>query len=214
MNHTALIYLDIETGPNPVKPDYPPFKVSNGATKPETIQKQKDEYELIKEELRDAVWRKQSLDPLRGTIICLSFAIDDGEVVSLVGEEKDILMKFEDVVRDVPYGEFICFNGKRFDFVWLFYRAVKYGLKVLRDILPHTRNANNVTDVMELFSATSYGSDSWVSLDSLAKFLGLPCKESQGSEIHDMYLKGEIDKIVEHCELDVKLVRDIYNLTK
>lgn len=213
-DRTPTLVIDIETWASNNKPDYPPFKVSSGATKPETIQKQKDEYETTKEELRDKLWRKQALDSMRGAIICVCYAIDDADVQHIVGDtEQDILTELDNVLANIPYPIVVGWNISRFDLVWLFHRGLRYGLKNILTSLPNKKDDQAMMrDLMNVFSATSYGSDSWVSLDEAARFLGFPSKAVSGKDIHDLYVNGQIDVIIEHCVYDVELCRKIHKL--
>ena len=204
---TVNLFMDIETYSSDNKPTIEDISAPANY-------KDADKILAYKQEHLDSAWRKQALDSMLGQIICISYAINDEEVVALTGTEKEIIAAFADVVCAYPYAQFVGFNHKRFDLVWLFHRFVKYKHSEAMVILPHTKNDSSIIDVMEIFSASNYGSDSWVSLDTLAKFLGLPCKDFDGSKIHDLYLEGKIDEIVKHCEDDVRLTRDIYKLTQ
>jgi predicted PolB exonuclease-like 3'-5' exonuclease len=213
-----ILFLDLETWASPNKPDYPPFKVTGNATKPETIQKQKDEYELNKESLRDALWRKQALNSLKGQIIVIGYAFNDDDVTVLLSEdEEELLLTFDEALAerdDLIWVKTVAHNALRFDLPWLYHRTLKYDLPNLSTLLPSgKKDITNVIDTLSLFSYTAYGSDFWHSLDDIASFFGFPNKESQGSEIHDLWLNEEYDKIISHCKYDIELLRNIYKRT-
>jgi hypothetical protein len=54
----------------------------------------------------------------------------------------------------------------------------------------------------------------YVSLDKIAKFLGLEGKEDgiDGSKVYDMWLEGQLEKIENYCRDDVELVREVYKI--
>jgi hypothetical protein len=54
----------------------------------------------------------------------------------------------------------------------------------------------------------------YVSLDKIAKFLGLGGKEEgiDGSKVYDMWLEGQLEKIEKYCREDVELVREVYKI--
>ena len=205
---TVNLYLDLETWAGNAKPTLDTIEAPANYTDPIKIQ-------AYKEKNLDKAWRKQALDSMKGEIICLCFAINDGDVVSLTGTEKDILTQFDEVIGEYPWCILIGHNILRFDLPWLFHRGIKFGLKGLKSIIPHAKNDTAmVRDTLNIFAGIAFGSDSWYSLSELANFLGIPDKEFNGSEIHDLYLAGNINKIVEHCSYDVSLVRTIYKMTQ
>ena len=205
---TVNLYLDLETWAGNTKPTLNTIEAPANYKDPDKIQ-------AYKVENLDKVYRKQALDSMKGEIICLCYAINDGAVVALTGTEEDILTQFDDMLGGYPWSIFIGHNILRFDLPWLFHRGVKFGLKSLKFIVPHAKNdMAMVRDTLNIFAGTAFGSDSWYSLDELAQFLGLDSKEFNGSEIHDLYLAGNINKIIEHCSYDVSLVRTIYKMTQ
>lgn len=206
---TAELYFDIETVCSPNKPSLDEIEAPSNY-------KDADKIQAYKEANVDKLWRKQALDSMKAQVICISYAINDEPVITIMHDnEEDVMKDFESVVGENPYAIFIGHNILRFDIPFLWHRAVKYKLPYLKSILPHERyDKAMVRDTLSIFSVTSYGSDSWISLDTLAKFLGLPTKEHHGSEIHDLYLAKDYDAIAKHCEDDVNLVRTIYKLTQ
>jgi predicted PolB exonuclease-like 3'-5' exonuclease len=50
-------------------------------------------------------------------------------------------------------------------------------------------------------------------LSDIADFLGIEQKdEINGSQVWDAYKRGNLDQIIQHCESDVEVVREIYKL--
>ena len=51
----------------------------------------------------------------------------------------------------------------------------------------------------------------YTKLKDICEFLGIEQKdEIDGSQVWDAYKAGQMDKIIEHCESDVKAVRELY----
>jgi len=207
-NPSPKIYLDIETFAGFNKPSLDDISAPANY-------KDEEKIKAYKEDNLDKIWRKQALDSMKGVVICLCYAVNDEPVQTVMGEEKDIIQALADLIAEYPWATIVGHNVKRFDIPFLWHRAVKYRQRHLTVALPHSRqDYERIIDTMEVFSASSFGSDSWLSLDTLANFLGLPVKDSQGSEIHDLYINKEYDKIAEHCRVDVALTREIYKLTQ
>jgi hypothetical protein len=206
---TPLLYFDTETFSGFDKPSLDDISAPANYTDPVKI-------EAYKFANLDKIWRRQALDPLKAEVICLSYAIDDGEVITIQQPqytEKDIIDMFAEVIKDNPYPFFVGHNISRFDIPILWLRAVKYKNNYLRIALPTNKYDDANKDTLTIFSAGAYGSDFWYSLEDIAKFLGLNPKQSKGSEIHDMYVNKEYEKIASHCKYDVELVRDVYKMT-
>ena len=206
---SKILFLDIETFSSWNKPSIDDLQPPANYKDATVIQK-------WKEANLDLAWRRQALSITKGQIICIGYAIDDNPVDYIFSTEESKLMeRFAEVVEPNPYIQFCTHNGKRFDLPWLWLRAVKYNLKYLKSIIPHSRNDNAIIDTMEVFSASSFGSDSWLSLDELCKFLGIEGKgDMDGSKVHDAYVNEEYDKITTYCVADVEKVRTIYKMTQ
>jgi len=208
-NKTPLLYFDIETFASWDKPSLDDIEAPSNYKDPQAIAKYK--YAHL-----DKAWRKQALNSLKGQIIAIGYAFDDDDVEVLYSEDEELLLKeFDNIVAESPYSILVGHNILRFDIPFLFHRSLKYRLSNLKVILPSDKNDKSmVRDTLHIFSSTNYGSDSWYSLDDLAKFFGLESKNSKGDEIHDFFVNKEFDKITEHCKQDVELTRTIYKLTE
>lgn len=201
------VFLDVETWAGTNKPSREDVIVPSNYKNQDVIDKYIDEH-------LDTQWRKQALNSLKGQIICIGYAINDGDAQVLFDtSEEQLMMLFDDVISKYPYGILVGHNLLRFDIPWLYHRSIKYKLPSLKSILPHgKRDTDMINDTMSLFSSTIYGSDGYYSLDEIAKFLGLNPKESSGADIHDMFVAKDYDKIKEHCRYDVLLTRQVYKL--
>jgi predicted PolB exonuclease-like 3'-5' exonuclease len=160
-----------------------------------------DEAELIK---------KLSLSAVTAKILCLAYAIDppgDSPVNVLIGEETAVIQNFWKLAMDANL--FVGHNILDFDLRFIWQRSVIHQIKPTRDI-PFTRFRNNpVFDTMQEWS--KWGREH-VSLDSLAKALGIPSpKESlDGSKVYPYYRAGKLAEIYEYCKRDVDTARQVY----
>ena len=165
----------------------------------------------------DKEWRGNALKSLNLDVIALSYAIDDGDIVSLYGEEKDIMAKFEaeliSLGHELHSTRLVAHNGYEFDFPILRHRAMKYGHKKMLHFIPSSNRSDKHVDTMVLFRGSSY--KSYYSMDNICKFFGIDGKgDIDGSMVHDMYLNGDIKKIAEYCSHDVDRLRAMYNIMK
>ena len=168
------------------------------------IDKQKQEF--------DKEWRKNALNSLKSDIVCLSFAIDDNDVIGLKGTEEEIMREFSRLISSINpmTTNVVAHNGKEFDFTFLLHRGYKYRLvNVVKLFSFKSRYDPRAIDTMEKFAGTSRN---WYKLDDIAKFLGVEkkIKNINKSLVHDYYLDGRIDEIVEYCNKDVEALRRVY----
>ncbi len=173
----------------------------------------------IRNGFADVCWEdKASLHPEFGLVVCVSYAIDDGEINSLTAakpeDEKELLKRFANVI-DHNFHAFLCaHNGKGFDFHWLARRMVIHGIH-----LPHQLNTQGKKPWETAFVDTQ---EMWgfgdlrrtVRLDVLCSCLGVesPKDAMCGSEVPAAWREGRIDEIRVYCEKDVKALREVYQI--
>jgi len=208
-----LLFLDIETIPvgDPIDPNSltPPASLK----KPETIFKW---YEEEAPAIAEEQYRKRALDSMAGEMIVISHAIDDEDPTCLSAElmsEPEMLHSFEATVRKAANEyrpiTFVGWGNKTFDVVWLWRKAIQYGLVNLRRIFNRDRYRGNVLDLMEVWGADY---KDFRKMNDVAKFLGIQGKpdDIDGSKVYDYFLAGEWEKIKTYCMGDVSTVREIY----
>jgi hypothetical protein len=160
-----------------------------------------DEAELLK---------KLSLSAATARILCLAYAVDppaDSPVTVLEGEEKAIIQNFWKLALDVNL--FVGHNILDFDLRFIWQRSIIHQIKPPRD-LPFTRFRNApIFDTMQEWS--KWGREH-VSLDSLAKALGIPSPKENldGSKVYPYYRAGKLTEIYEYCKRDVDTARQVY----
>ena len=199
-DHKDLLVMDIETFSGE-KPDPSTIKAPANYSKPEAIKK-------YQETNVDKEWRKQSLDPFKGRVWCIGYAVNDEETKCFDGTEKEVLTQFNDLLGRLEYPTIVAHNGLEFDFSFLFYGGLRYGLQNIIDAFKDSRSPFLV-DTMRVMDGPSW--KKMTSLDKMCKLLGYEGKgDIKGSMVHDMVLNGEYDKITEYCISDVDILRKSY----
>lgn len=221
-----LLYIDCETVGN--KPEEKPLvlptadEIKVGNIKDPIKIKDKIDAELPKliaeakkkhAEAFDKEWRGNALKSLKSKIICISYAFGDGEVQSLVGEEKEIIQKLEAVLiglgNDMYSISPVAHNGFSFDYIFLRHRAMKYRCKKLLQLMPVSKYSEKAKDTQEMLRGTDY--KSFFSMNDACAFFGLKGKgDMDGSKVHDAYINGKIKEIASYCDDDVRILRELY----
>lgn len=213
-------FIDIETIPsqlpNAREEAAKNLKVPGNISKPETIQK-------WKEENAEAEYRKQSFDGLYGEIISIAWAVndDDPQVLFRVkGESEADLLKgfFEDIETPIDMrgnraaitqwiGHYI--TGFDLRFIWqrCVVNQVRPSVKIPYDAKPWDAA---VFDTKVAWSgASSYSGAS--SLDKLSRAFGLDGKgDIDGSKVFDYWLDGRYQEIADYNKDDVIKTRQLY----
>ena len=188
----------------------------------ETLPAEKDKHEILKQihqkktedgkqvkELEDFI-AETNFDGAFGRIACISYALNDQPTQSLSGDEKEILVKFWDIARDIDL--FIGFYVMDFDLRFIYQRSIVLNVKPTRDISFARYRSSPIYDVMREWS--KWNMQSSISLDTLAKALGFPSSkggEIEGKNVAKAFEDGRIKEICEYCQKDVDLTRKIYN---
>jgi predicted PolB exonuclease-like 3'-5' exonuclease len=178
----------------------------------EAEEKHKKDCEKVESEY-ESEWRGNALKSLKLTVICLCYAVDDGEVVKLKGTEEEIFTAFDKFLESEGHQSqsFILVgqNIKGFDIPIIWHRAIKYKLKHVWNTFRVHKYSDRVHDTQDMFAITD--SRNHYSQDSISKFLGRSGKgDFCGKDVHDAYLRGEIDRIVVYCADDVIDCRENY----
>lgn len=205
----ARIYVDIETLPGPSRPNPSEIPAPANYKDPAKIA-------AYQEQAVEDVYRKQSLDSMQGRILCIGWALDDGPVKAVIGEdEKELLTQFENEIienRDNHLPRWCGHNFQGFDGIWLRRKAIRYGLQWLPRYLKLDRYRGNVDDTMLMWSP--HDQRDRVSLGKIAAYLGIEVKSNglDGSKIYDAWLEGRHDEIATYCKQDVEAVRQVFKI--
>jgi hypothetical protein len=202
------IFIDIETIPGETKPKAHEVSAPANYKDPEKIR-------AYQESNVDDAYRKQSLDSMTGRIWCIGVAIDDGPVTAWVdNSERALLEHLSDYVKEADPAHkeitWVGHNAAGFDMKWIWRRAIKYDLPYLLFYIQNDRYRGNIKDTMLMWSCGD--SRDYVSLDKLARFLGLGNKTSgmDGSKVYDLWMEDKQSECAEYCKQDVALTRAVY----
>jgi|SRR5450759_4292829 len=152
---------------------------------------------------------KTSLDGTFGRVACISLGIDDGRVQTFCGEEDWIVRSFWQIATDIDL--FIGFNILDFDLRFIYQRSIILGIRPSRGLSFARYRQAPIYDVMREWG--KWDNRSLVTLDALAKALGLPTSKGgdiDGGNVAQAFEEGRIEEICRYCEKDVELTREIY----
>ena len=141
-----------------------------------------------------------------GRICCIAYAIDDGEIQVLSGNELEMLKKFWQIAKDIDL--YVGFNILDFDLRFLYQRSVILKIRPSQNISFRRYQNSPIYDLMHEWTKWS----GRISMDELAHALGLESskKNIDGSQVFEYYQKGKLKEICDYCKEDVRLTRQIY----
>lgn len=211
-----ILFLDIETVPqSEFFNDLPEDAQQLFADK--TQYQRKDD--LTPEEFyeRAGIWAEF------GKIICISvgyFTIKNAErqfrTKSIIGEEKQLLEEFNDLVKthfSNPAFVFCGHNIKEFDIPYMCRRMLINGINIPEKLQLFGRKPWEIPhlDTLELWKFGDY--KHYTSLKLLTHVLNIPSpkEDIDGSEVRNVYYnEKDIDRIAKYCERDVVAVAQIF----
>ncbi len=199
----SIIFLDIETLPSPTKPNRDELKVPGNISKPETIEKWKDEN-------IEKVYRDQALNSMQGQIICIGLLSDDIPEWATISietpdKEKYLLEQFINTIR--TNDEIVGHNILGFDAPFIFHRCLKYSIKPPLQF--RTLKHEMLHDTMLMFDPFRW--KQYYSLKDIAAFFDIPKNNDiTGGDVFDLYQKGAFDKIRKHCLDDIRVMKQVY----
>jgi 3'-5' exonuclease len=202
MNRIQYSYFDIETGPASdellakIKPE---FKAPANY---------KDE-EKIKASIaeQETAWKERAaLDAATGQVICIGLASGLASFRALEGTEKDILAGFwlwlE--VKVNAGNKIVGFNSHGFDLPFVARRSWVHGLDVPRLVRNGRYWCEASIDVMEVWMCGNR--EQRISLDALAKVLGVGEKSGNGKDFAALY-KQDRTAAIQYLKHDIELLR-------
>ena len=200
------IFLDIETIP---------AEESDKKSALDLVLKKKQRYgkevDLGKENM-EQLYRDTAVSGDFGRIFCIGYALEDGQVQIIYGEEKKILEEWWKVAAKGDC--FIGHNIMEFDLRFIYKRSIVNRIK------PSTKHLNlsfaryRNYPIFDTMKEWEKWSNSYIALDALAKILQLPSSKDggiKGSQVFDFFLAGKYKEIYEYCKRDVQLTRQVYN---
>ncbi|MBT8291788.1 MAG: 3'-5' exonuclease, partial [Eudoraea sp.] len=184
---------------------------------------QKSQYQRKDEYTAEEFYERAGIWAEFGKIICISvgyFLIKDASrnfrVTTFHGDEEKILKDFKRLLNEHfsrPKNLLCAHNGKEFDFPYIARRLIIHGISLPYKLdlfgkkpweVPHL-------DTMELWKFGDF--KHYTSLKLMANILGIPSpkEDMDGSMVRDVYYeKGDLDRIVAYCELDVITLAQVF----
>lgn len=151
-----------------------------------------------------------SFDGSFGRIVCIGYAIDDKPAEIFCDTEEKMLKDFWDVAKEANL--FIGFNCMDFDLRFIYQRSIINKVSPTKNLSFRRYFHDPIFDVM--YEWSKWNMKSLISLDTLAKALGVESSKGEGIEGKDVwnaFQKGKIDEICEYCKRDVDVTRQIYH---
>jgi len=207
------LVIDIETGPAQDKDNID--WLVQGMTPPANY-KSDEAIEKWMLQNKDSVISKTALSGLWGSVIAIGYAIDDEPVQvhirdnepQLEDEQRfltDVLNLIHDKCAYRP--QWIGFN-LGFDTRFLFQRCailgVQTGLQIPKDESPWS---DRIYDVLWHWAGRETKGNS---LNNVCKAFGLPTKPMKATELFNLWLTGDFDRIEEYSRHDVTVTRQLY----
>jgi 3'-5' exonuclease len=192
------LFLDIETIRGPIPPSIDDIEAPANYKDPEKIA-------AYKAAALDKEWAKQALQSHKGRIVCAAFAIDNGEVECITGDEKYILENINEATEQLttPVG-----HNVAFDLLFIAHRGLAHGIS-FDSFRPTSKWDKPYIDTMEL---ASFGLQ-WrymISLSDLCDLCDIERPYGKGEDVQAQWDAGKLDEIKKHCISDVKAVRECY----
>lgn len=159
--------------------------------------------------------KKPGLHAIISEVVCIGLSFSGERTVILDRQnhdsEKSLLESLRDILNTHRGERFVTFNGKQFDTQILKIRAMKHGIRMP---LPEQRSPLHV-DLYDILGGKWQSDVSSCSLRELIWMMyGEVASTEGGNQVATWYADGELVKIAEHCEEDVRytarLYQDIY----
>ncbi len=198
------LFFDIETIPADEK--IKPVAIAQAKQK-----QSRNPYSKNVKKSDNTLYRDTAISGDFGRIFCIGYATDEQNVEIIKGEENEILKAWWQVASGADL--FIGHNIMDFDLRFIFKRSI------INKIKPAARHLNlsfaryRSFPIFDTMREWEKWSTSFISLDTLAKALGLKSSKDggiDGSQVFDFYLAGKYDEIYDYCKRDVELTRKIY----
>jgi len=205
-------YIDIETGPWANAPEFDPSTVKLGNVKDPAKVAAKIE------EARASYQDKLALDPMTGQVLAIGVHDHSNGYIAIHGDnEKEVLAEFLPWLNNELFHQhYICgWNLKGFDLPFIRHRAFLHGLGHLVPVVLYDNRGfehSCVKDLMLIWSYGKRGSDAWVGLDKVAKFLGHPGKRGISGKEFAEYYHGSPEQqrmAMEYLKTDVEILEYI-----
>lgn len=180
-------------------------------------EKQRDAARKQREKVRED-WARGSLNSLRGRILVVGIAVDDGEVVTLCDEDERAMLALVDKgLARYPDHLLVTFNGSGkdgFDVPYLCDRAVACRLPRLSAALNLGLQAkpweSPFLDLRDCWKNGNFRKKG--TLDEVCAHFNVSRLDNpiKGSEVLEHYERGDVETVRQHCAADVRDLRDLH----
>lgn len=202
------IIFDIETGPLPIeqlieqRPEFEaPSNYGNHVKIEAYIKKQEEKW-----------LEKAALNAATGQILAIGILGVDGDDqnLSIIDQheysERDLLIHFWDMVTTSQITKWIGFNIFGFDLPFLFRRSLVHGVTPSFPIRNNRYWDHRFIDLMDVY--TCGNRDQRISLDNLAKMVGLEGKSGSGADF-EKWFYSDPNRARAYLTKDLELTADI-----
>lgn len=166
-------------------------------------------------------WQRTALDPMCGSIVVISWAVEDGAIQSVSrnpGDSEVVLLEnwagaLQSDLTEMPgtfrLPRFVGWNIADFDLRFLAIRCAIHGIEPPFRLPVNERyDGSSVCDLMRVWS----GYKGFQKQSAVAKALGIKLlDETDGADLWDLIQEKGIDVAVEKCKSDVDALRQIYH---
>jgi len=157
---------------------------------------------------RDKWIADAALDATTGQIAIIGLLTKDGTKMLRADKmnEAQMLTEFWRMQALPDFNVIVGHNLRNFDMPFIIRRSFIHGIGLPLGILHKNRLTEKFVDTMELWGAGER--NAMISLDTLARALGVGQKTGSGSEFGAMW-EADKDKAVEYCANDLELTRRV-----
>jgi uncharacterized protein YprB with RNaseH-like and TPR domain len=146
-------------------------------------------------------------------IIAIAYKTEDSEVTVLKeweSDEKQILTRFLDDIKEAERPNLIGHNILRFDIPLIINRASDHGLGPTGELMRLLLDAYPIDTIQALLPTNGFYFKN-LGLTECARRIGAETKSCQSSEIKTRYEEGDYDAITEHIAEDVLTTEKLFN---
>lgn len=201
-------FFDIETAPlceEQLRADMPQFEPAKNLKDPEKIKA-----DILEKEQRYI--REAALNPITGSVLCvgiLRYVPATGRMVftHLEGEEEVILEQFWGMFSTGEFDQipWVGFNTKGFDLPFLIQRSWHRRVALPQKLFHGRYFSARFIDLMEVWQCFSRRHE-FVSLDRLARFLGIGSKNGSGADFAKLWVENK-PMALEYLQNDLSLIQ-------
>lgn len=161
---------------------------------------------------KEQAWRSElALSPLTGKILCVGFLSNDVVGMSDYENEDEIIASVLETIRDdIQSGaSLVGFCCRTFDVPFIIRRAWKHKLAVPQCLFEGRYLSSRIVDIAERWGCGGREPRDRISLDNLAKFLGVGAKNGKGEDFAKLWANCR-PAALDYLENDLRLTKLAY----